>query len=659
MKRIIALALAAAVGIAAQAAGTYSLNRGWRWTRGTELRTMNDGEAVDLPHTWNAADAMFGNRDYYRGMATYSRMLRVPEGGSRYYLKVNAAQTVADVFVDNKWVGQHRGGYTAFVIDLTPYVAPGKEHKIDIRVNNSPVCDVAPLSGDFNIFGGLPRGAELIVKGETCIAPDFHASSGVFVTQRDVSAASAAISIAAVVRGDGPDVEADWCVRDAAGRVVRSGVMRRASAGRYAAETKLRSPHLWDGRREPYLYTATVKLKRGGVAVDSVSERIGLRKFEVTPDGGAMLNGRSYRLNGVNVHEDRAERASAYQPGDFREDLSLALEMGCNAIRLAHYPHSKAMYDLMDETGMVAWAEIPFVNVFISNPAYAANLREQLTEMVYQYYNHACIQAWGLFNEVNSGWMEPVGDMVAELHALAHELDPSRPTVGASNQNEPFNDTPDWLAFNKYFGWYGDDPADMATWLDAEHAAHPGRTLGISEYGAGGNPGQQQEALEHPEPWGQWHPENWQTHYHIENWRILSARPWVWCNFIWNLADFSVASRREGSTPGRNDKGLVTYDRAVRKDAYYFYKANWNKDVPVLHIAGKRCTDRTEPTVTVQAFSNAGPVELTVNGRNYGAAVPDGVCVAEWRDVSLTPGDNVIEVRGGACVDTCVWHLRR
>lgn len=658
MKKLI-LAAAAASAVLCMNAESTDLNHGWRWTRGTELRTMNDGEAVDLPHTWNAADAMFGNRDYYRGMATYSRMLTVPDGHARYYLKVNAAQSVADVFVDNSWVGQHRGGYTAFVVDITPYVTPGKAHKLDIRVNNSATTDVAPLSGDFNIFGGLPRGVELIMKPEVCIAADFYASPGVFIRQSEVSDKSATLGITAIVRGAGAGIAADYTLCDASGRNVLAGELSPDGGDRYAARAILRSPRLWNGVDDPYLYTATVRVLRDGQAIDSVVQRIGLRHFEVSADGGAVLNGRPHRLNGVNLHEDRAEHASAYQAADFVEDVSLALEMGCNAIRLAHYPHSARIYDIMDEKGLVAWTEIPFVNIYISNPAYAENLRQQLCEMIYQNYNHACVPAWGLFNEVNSGWMEPVGDMVAELNALAHKLDPSRPTMGASNQDEAFNDTPDWLAFNKYFGWYGDDPADMATWLDAERAAHSGRTFGISEYGAGGNVAQQQDSLAHPAPWGQWHPENWQTHYHIENWRILRERPWLWCNFIWCLTDFCAAGRREGPVAGRNDKGLVSYDRSTRKDAFYFYKANWNKKEPMVYIAGKRCTDRTAPETEVMVFCNDGPVELIVNGRSYGKRTPDEVCVVRWSDVTLQPGENRIEARTGKRADACRWVLRR
>lgn len=661
MKRYL-VALIALLAVAGSfAMEVVDLNCGWRFKKGVELRTMNEGDAVDLPHTWNVTDAMFGG-DYHRGTATYSRMLDVPLSGSpqRYFLRVNAAQSVADVYVDNKWIGQHRGGYTAFVIELTPYVTGGKSHKIDIRVNNSQVSDAAPISGDFNIFGGLNRGVELLITGETCISPDFYGSPGVFFAQKKITKEKAEIDVTAMVSS----VDKKACKREIivnlhdCDSIVAHGKSEVGSDGVARLSLTLRDPHLWDGIDDPFMYKGEVILLEDGVKVDDRSVDVGLRFYHADPDHGFFLNGRPYRLNGANLHQDRAERASAYRDTDFDEDIALALDMGCNALRLAHYPHSEKMYSRMDRHGLVAWTEIPFVNVFISNPEYAENLRQQLKELIYQNYNHPSILTWGLFNEVNSGWMEPVGDMVAELDSLAKVLDPTRQTVGASNQNEEFNGYPDYIAFNKYFGWYGDNPADMASWIDAEHKAHPERAMGISEYGAGASVFQQSDSLIHPEPWGQWHPENWQTYYHIENWKILKAREYLWCNFIWCLADFSSAGRKEGDTFGRNDKGLVTYDRATKKDAYYFYKANWNKQSPVLYIAGRRNIAVKSPVIDVTVFGNRGAAELKVNGRSYGSAIPDEVNTMIWRDIPLRQGDNEIVVTDSVGSDSCIKILK-
>lgn len=291
----------------------------------------------------------------------------------------------------------------------------------------------------------------------------------------------------------------------------------------------------------------------------------------------------------------------------------------------------------------------------MNNPAYDENLRLQLKELILQNYNHPCILFWGLFNEINSGWLDRPSRMAAELHALARQLDPSRPTMGASNQDDDFNGFTDLIAFNKYFGWYGDNMDDMGCWIDREHAAHPERKMGISEYGAGACVFQQEDSLRHPEPWGQWHPENWQTYYHVENWKQLQEREFLWCNFIWCMFDFSAAGRREGSVMGRNDKGLVTYDRKIKKDAFYFYKANWNQEDKFVYIAGKRLVNRTRKTVDVQVFSNSGAAKLYINGKAYGTAKPDSVNVLEWKGIVLDTGENRIEVRNKYGADCCVW----
>lgn len=633
----------------ASALDCISLNKGWRVKKGVELRQMTDGDAVDLPHSWNVGDAMFGG-DYYRGTVTYSRMIKIPESETpkRYTLKVNAAQSEADVYINNKWIGKHKGGFTAFTIDLTPHVTRGKEYKLDIRVNNSQTSDIAPLSGDFNIYGGLTRGVDLLISEPVCIAPDFYASSGVFFRQDSVSDRQANLTVTTLISGNEnyDDCKVAVVMKDG-DKIICSDTVAIGNADKAISKITIKNPHLWDGVNDPFLYNGVVSLLKDDKVIDSRVEKIGIRYYGADSEKGFSLNGKPYRLNGANLHQDRAERGAAYRDDDFITDINLAREMGCNTLRLSHYPHARNIYDLADRYGIVAWTEIPFVNIFVSNPEYAENLRQQLKELVFQNYNHPSILFWGLFNEVNSGWMEPVGDMVAELNNLAKEIDPSRPTVGASNQNDDFNGCPDLIAFNKYFGWYGDSPADMADWIDQEHSNHPLRMMGISEYGAGGNIYQQSEQLMHPEPWGQWHPENWQTYYHIENWKIIKDRPFLWCNYIWCLCDFTAAGRKEGDTFGRNDKGMVTYDRTAKKDAFYFYKANWNKVDPVLYIAGHRNNTVTTPTIDIMAFSNVGAATLSVNGKKSAKANPDDVNVIVWHDVPLQEGDNEIVVSSG------------
>lgn len=657
-KVLFVLFLMTVLSLESSAMKIISLNRGWYFNKGYESQ-RTDKVIVDLPHTWNVADAMFGNVDYYRGMATYSRSIIIPETEpcKRVFLKVNAAQTVADIYLDNHFISQHKGGYTAFTVELTDWIRKGQSHKLDIRVNNAQTMEIAPICGDFNIWGGLNRGVELLLAEDVCIDPSYYGSSGVFFTQKNVSEKSADLCVKTLISGSEmnlKDCSLEFVLLDAESKEVLRKEMP-VTAGNLSFDTKISQPHLWEGVHCPYLYKGIVILKRGNKEMDRREESIGFRYYTVDPDQGFSLNGKPYLLQGANYHEDRAERASAFRSSDFDEDLDLMQEMGCTAVRLSHYPQAKYLHTQLDKRGLIAWVEIPFVNVYVSHPYYKENLKQQLIELILQNYNHPCILAWGLFNEINPGWLENPNQMAEELNKLAKEWDTSRLTTGASNQEDPLNGIPDLIAFNRYFGWYGDDCGEMGKWIDREHEKYPERCMGISEYGAGGDVFQQADSLVHPEPWGQWHPENWQTFYHVENWKQLAVRPFLWCKFVWCMFDFSSAGRKEGITFGRNDKGLVTYDRKIKKDAFYFYKANWNKQEKVLHIVSKRNVHRSNSLTDIQVFDNCGEAELFVNGKSYGKRIPDNVCVATWKNVELKPGENKIEVRAGRISDNCVF----
>ena len=661
MKHTILFLISLLVAIGVQGVEYIPLNNDWSFHRGFQS-SPSGILSVNLPHTWNAADGMFGNTDYYRGLCTYSRkLLFSPEdAGKRVFLKIDAAQTVADIFVDHRFVMQHKGGYTAFVAELTDFLIPGKESTLEIRVSNAQTMDIAPICGDFNTYGGLNRGVHLLLTEDVCINPAYYASSGVFFTQSDVSEESALLKIETLLSSRKMglnDCEVEFQLWDKNKQVYRTVENEITADNKVVMSMTLKKPHLWNGVEDPYLYKGVVILRKNGKEIDRREEEIGFRYFSADPEKGFFLNGKPYRLNGVNRHEDRSERASAFYNQDHDEDLELIREMGCNAVRLCHYPQAKYVHQQMDRQGLIAWPEIPFVNVYVNNRAFDENLRQQLKELILQNYNHPCILFWGLFNEINSGWLDRPSKMTSELNALAHQLDPSRPTMGASNQDDDFNGFTDLIAFNKYFGWYGNTMEDMGAWIDREHAAHPERKMGISEYGAGACVFQQSDSLKHPEPWGQWHPENWQTYYHIENWKQLQKRDFLWCNFIWCMFDFSAAGRREGSTMGRNDKGLVTYDRKIKKDAFYFYKANWNTKDKFVYIAGRREVNRTQKLVNIQAFSNSGEAELWLNGKNMGKAAPNQVNVLEWNNVLLSDGENTIVVKNNYGIDQCVWVL--
>lgn len=633
------------------------LNNDWNFRfshqvqKGTEVR-------VDLPHTWNAQDALSGKIDYKRGIGNYEKNLFIrPEWkGKRLFIRFEGVNNIADVFINRRHIGEHRGGYGAFIFEITGKVEYGKENSILVRVNNGEQLDIMPLVGDFNFYGGIYRDVHLLITDETCISPLDYASPGVRLIQDSVSHRYAKVrAIVDLSNGSSGNQEVELNVRLLDGqRVVKEGTKNVNLSGNEVMQQELTfeidQPHLWNGRQDPFLYQAEVTLFRNGQMVDRVTQPLGLRFYRIDPDKGFFLNGKHLPLQGVCRHQDRSEVGNALRPQHHEEDVALMLEMGVNAVRLAHYPQATYFYDLMDKNGIIVWAEIPFVGPggyndkgFVDLPAFRANGKDQLKELIRQHYNHLSICVWGLFNELTELGDNPV-EYIKELNVLAHQEDTTRPTTSASNQMGDLNFITDAIAWNRYDGWYGGTPADLGKWLDRMHKDHPEICIAISEYGAGASIYHQQDSLVKTVPTSWWHPENWQTYYHIENWKTISSRPYVWGSFVWNMFDFGAAHRTEGDRPGINDKGLVTFDRKVRKDAFYFYKANWNREEPMLYLTGKRNTVRTQRLQTITAFTNLSGAELFVNGKSYGKAIPDSYAILEWKNVELEPGENEIKV---------------
>mgnify|MGYP000519988147 FL=1 len=633
------------------------LNNDWNFRfshqvqKGTEVR-------VDLPHTWNAQDALSGKIDYKRGIGNYEKNLFIrPEWkGKRLFIRFEGVNNIADVFINRRHIGEHRGGYGAFIFEITGKVEYGKENSILVRVNNGEQLDIMPLVGDFNFYGGIYRDVHLLITDETCISPLDYASPGVRLIQDSVSHRYAKVrAIVDLSNGSSGNQEVELNVRLLDGqRVVKEGTKNVNLSGNEVMQQELTfeidQPHLWNGRQDPFLYQAEVTLFRNGQMVDRVTQPLGLRFYRIDSDKGFFLNGKHLPLKGVCRHQDRSEVGNALRPQHHEEDAALMLEMGVNAVRLAHYPQATYFYDLMDKNGIIVWAEIPFVGPggyndkgFVDLPAFRANGKEQLKELIRQHYNHPSICVWGLFNELTELGDNPV-EYIKKLNVLAHQEDTTRPTTSASNQMGDLNFITDAIAWNRYDGWYGGTPADLGKWLDRMHKDHPKICIAISEYGAGASIYHQQDSLVKTVPTSWWHPENWQTYYHIENWKTISSRPYVWGSFVWNMFDFGAAHRTEGDRPGINDKGLVTFDRKVRKDAFYFYKANWNREEPMLYLTGKRNTVRTQRLQTITAFTNLSGAELFVNGKSYGKAIPDSYAILEWKNVELQPGENEIKV---------------
>ncbi|MGN0214710.1 MAG: glycoside hydrolase family 2 TIM barrel-domain containing protein [Muribaculaceae bacterium] len=637
----------------------FLINDGWKF-RFSHQVDRNSGKPISLPHTWNAADALSGKIDYKRGIGNYERVLNIPAewSGKRLYLRFDGANSVANVFINGKHVGEHRGGYSAFVFEITDFVQYGKENTLLVRVSNAETLDVMPLVGDFNMYGGLYRGVHMVVAEPIGITHTDYASPGVYLQQSKVDAKEALVdALVKLTNGssEAQPIDVKVSVKDAAGKeVARAEQHVLAQVGdnsQASCRLRIANPHLWDGVRDAYLYDVEVQVYAdGGKLLDEVRQPLGLRWFSIDAQHGFMLNGKHLPLHGVCRHQDRSEIGNALRAEHHSEDMALMREMGANAIRLAHYQQSEDIYSLADRNGMVVWAEIPFVGPggyadkgFVDQTSFKQNGEQQLRELIRQNYNHPSICMWGLFNELVERGDNPI-EYIKHLNNLAHTEDPLRPTTAASNQGGGLNFITDLIAWNRYDGWYGSRPEALADFLDDTHSKHPELRIGISEYGAGASIYHQQEELKQPTPSGYWHPENWQTYFHIENYRIIANRPFVWGSFVWNMFDFGAAHRTEGDRNGINDKGLVTFDRKTRKDAFYFYKANWTSE-PMIHIANKRATMQSANRHSITAFSNAAKVELLVNGVSIGVVTPDEVKVAKWDDVPMNVGENTVEVR--------------
>jgi beta-galactosidase len=629
-------------------------------------------QTVSIPHSWGWEDAQQG-KNYYRGPGWYRRELVVqPQNGKRYFLRFEAAGSVADVYLNGKLLGQHRGAFGAFGYEITRGLSRNGTNLLAVRVSNTAEPDIAPLSGDFCVFGGLYRPVHLIETGEENFTLTDHGSPGVAWLQTSVTKSQATIDVKAQISNGtrrNQSLKFVASVLDASGKRIATSEQSLVLMSNVTAPFSLRvivpQPHLWNGRQDPYLYRAIVELRSTDTLVDSVEQPLGLRFYSIDPDKGFFLNGEPYHLHGVNRHQDRPDKGWALTEADQDEDMRLIQEIGATVVRCAHYQHSDYFYSLCDKAGILVWAEIPQVDKIGGDVTFAETSRSQLLDLIRQNINHPAIFTWSLFNELRPGNPDPHREL-QDLNTLAHGEDPTRPTIAATcvDTLPQMNQIPDLLGYNIYPGWYDGwgTKDDFGPLLDRSRAMSQHGGLCVSEYGAGANVLQHEENMQAPpKTTGPWHPEEWQCILHEAAWGAMKARPFVWGTFLWNMFDFTSYWRHEGGVQGRNDKGLITYDRSVKKDAFYFYKANWSEE-PTLYITSRRYTERTNAVTDVKIYSNAKNVELLLNGTSLGnhANGTNGVFV--WKAVRLKPGENRIEaraeLRGQKLTDECVWQLR-
>lgn len=698
------------------------LNEGWQFNlvgpydeQGQlSAPSPDEWEEVSVPHTWNRVGYYLSDPETHtntpdniektQGVGYYFKTFEAPslEDGERVFLEFDAVSRTAEVYLNGEYLGGHRNPFGRFRLDATDLIRPGESNDLYVKADNTQpaegnsTADVLPMTGDFFVRGGIYRPVTMVVTEPVHFDMLDHGGPGVYAATTRLSDNSAEISLNGRVTNSTGSLSRVTVVarlQDESGRDVGCWQQEVSVPAGETIEVdgsfEVSSPRLWDGLNDPYLHRLSFELRaEDGTVLDTVDQAFGIRQMKLDPERGFLLNGRPYRLLGAGFHQDTEATDWAVSPEQVDESLRILLDMGANSIRLSHYQHGTPVHELADRYGIVLWDEIGLVTAWtnardqVEAPEdIVENARQQLRDLVHQNYNHASVAVWGIANEVDFGPGRPdflgrppeaIADpmpLLNDLAELSRELDPNRAVVLANCCEERgMEDVPvvaeavDAVGANRYFGWYYGEPNQLGAHLDSLREKHPDIPLSVSEYGAGGAPNMHtDDPLGGPiDMAGRTQPEEFLTWYHEENWRQLADRDYLWGVWLWNAFDFGTTVRAEGDAQDINTKGLVTYDRDIRKDAFYFYRAIWS-DEPTVHVQGRRYVDRAYPVTDVRVNSNAPSTTLIVNGWELGARSDCDQNVCVWSDVALSLGENQIVARGdfagGPIEDAIVWQL--
>lgn len=601
---------------------------------------------VELPHTWNAKDGQDGGNNYARGTCVYENTFAKPVYDvekEEVYLQFHGVNASAIVILNGKEVTSHDGGYSTFRVNVTTELQ--EQNNIQIKVDNSVNDNVYPQKADFTFYGGIYRDIEILVVSKEHFDLDYYGGPGIQYTT-EIDGKDADVHVITYLNKAAKDANAKVVIEilDQEGQVV-------AEAEGEDVTLPIYKVHLWDGLKDPYLYQIKATLFKAGQEVDVISCNCGVRSFEFSPKDGFHLNGRHYPLHGVSRHQDWRGIGNAITRENMELDMELIREVGANTIRLAHYQHDQYFYDLCDRVGMIVWAEIPYISEHMPNGR--ENTFSQMKELIVQNYNHPCIVTWGISNEITISGRRHKKDMLDNhraLQKLCKEMDPTRPTTLACfamciHFNRVAHIT-DLVGWNLYLGWYVPGFFLNDLWIKAWHFLYPNRCLCYSEYGAEGMPN-----LHSAKPKRGDNTEEYQNKYHEYMLECFKRHPYMWAHYYWNMFDFAADARNQGGEPGMNHKGMITFDRKIKKDVFYLYKAYWT-DVPFVHLAGKRYEYRTEKVTEITVYSNQKEVSLYNNGKHVETL--SGEHVFKFR--LPMEETNRLEVRAGACVDSAVIY---
>jgi beta-galactosidase len=660
---------------------SYSFNDGWSFKRGAfsedivlnEIDSKERWQKIKIPHTWNAYDMQHYQNVFYEGEALYKKEYYGDPSikDKRVFLRFEGVASVADVYVNRNFAGKHEGGYSAFAIEISDLLKTDKKNEIIVKVSNKSRPDVIPINHTlFGVYGGIYRPVQLIITEKTNISVTDHASHGIYIKQNEISDKLAEIQLTVKVeniRHNSEELTLESNVYESDGKKIKSGKTSKivvSPQGRqsYTQLIKIKNPRLWQGLEDPYLYKVVTRLIKHGEVIDEVTQPLGIRHFELRAEDGMYLNGKKVPMYGVCRHQDWWKLGSALENKHHDTDLEIIKELGATTIRLAHYQQSEYFYSKCDSIGFLVWAEIPFVNRVSTHES--GNAKQQLVELIRQNFNHPSIFIWGLHNEV----YEPTtytSALTSELHDLAKTEDPDRYTVsvnGYGDPGHPVNMNADVLGINRYFGWYEKKIQDMQNWIEDVQNKYPGYKMMLAEYGAEANVDQQQEEVgdvgDCCGPTKNYN-ETFATKFHELQWGYIKNSPYLLASYVWNTFDFATPVSYQGGVPARNMKGLVTFDRKIKKDPFYWYKANWSKE-PVLYITQRRVQERQNKKTQVTVYSNLGKPTLIVND-NILEDFKQGTTPVHYifEDVALLEGENSIiakvESQGVLYEDSVKW----
>lgn len=623
-----------------------NFNDGWRFKKGnceaSETFFPADAEPVTLPHTW------YEDGEYYQGDACYQKLFPwKKEPGKRVFLSFEGVDKSCRVYLNGAKAGEHQGAYSTFRMDITEALRNGN-NLLTVLVNNEKGTDVNPISGDFTLFGGIYRDVKLILTPEIHFDPVWYGTDGATASAVLTEDGTGKVEVKArTVVPEGMEADLEVSLWDADGNCVCIETQKKEQA-----VLRVSDPVCWDGTKSPCLYTLKAALRSGETIEDLVELQIGFRRIAMDPEQGFFLNGRHLKLNGVAKHQDTAGKFSAAGEEEWQRDLALIREIGANAVRLSHYQHPQRFYDLCDSSGLIVWTEIPMLRL-IEKETLVNNAEEQLKELILQNMHHPSICFYGVENEIAMfGETDFMHQEVKRLHELAKSLDPGRFTAAANlnsvEYDSPLNRITDVVGYNLYFGWYYGEMPDFAPFFDGFHSVNANVPFAVTEYGADCN-----TAFHSTAPKRKDYTEEFQALFHETVYPYIEERGYIWGSFVWNMFDFVSGIRNEGGVKYRNNKGLVTFDRQIRKDAFYYYKAKWSEE-PFVHITGKRYQNRTGKCMDVKVYSNCPAVVLHTQDGEWSLDSSNGVFLFE--NIPLSGEEICVKAEAGNVSDTAEFR---